>query len=487
MAYNSDVLITHRGGDVSRTNRDHRPRLCGPAVRGEPSNRPPTEGNFRRSVFVLVGGAAFAHIITALALPVATRLYSPADFSVLAVFASVVSIVSAAACLRFDIAVPVAGSDEEAANLLVLALVFAFLISLIVGVTVAIIPEHLQERLGLAAISSYLWLVPVGILLAGAYSAFQGWFVRRSNFGLISRSRIGQSAAMAGAQIGLGTLSLAPLGLLVGHSLNTVVGCVVLGYRVIAQERKLLGTISRRSLRATFFDFSRFPKYSTFEALCNSAAIQLPVIMIAALAIGPEAGYLTLAMSVMQAPMALIGNAIGQVYLSRAPEHYRDGTLAQFTVDTLGGLSKVGVGPLIFAAIVAPDGFAIVFGENWRRAGEMLAWMTPWFIAQFLSSPLSMAVHVTNHQRIALVLQLFGLLVRILAVWAASIWATRFLVESYALSGFLFYSVYFAVVLVVARVKFHALVSSFNTAIISCVSWIAAGLGIVLIARTVGH
>ena len=456
-------------------------------MRGEPSNRPPTEGNFRRSVFVLVGGAAFAHIITALALPVATRLYSPADFSVLAVFASVVSIVSVAACLRFDIAVPVAGSDEEAANLLVLALVFAFLISLVVGVTVAIIPENLQEQLGLATISPYLWLLPAGILLAGAYSAFQGWFVRKSSFGLISRSRVGQSAVMAGGQIGLGAASLAPLGLLVGHTLNTAVGCVVLGYRVIAQESELLGTISRRSLRATFFAFSRFPKYSTFEALCNSAAIQLPVIMIAALAIGPEAGYLTLAMSVMQAPMALIGNAIGQVYLSRAPEHYRNGTLAQFTVDTLGGLSKVGVGPLIFAAIVAPDGFAIVFGENWRRAGEMLAWMTPWFIAQFLSSPLSMAVHVTNHQRIALVLQLFGLLVRILAVWAASVWASRFLVESYALSGLLFYSVYFAVVLVVARVKFHALVSSFNTAIISCVSWIAAGLGIVLIARTVGH
>lgn len=455
-------------------------------VNGEPSNKPPTKGHFRRSVFVLVGGAAFGHIITALALPVATRLYSPADFSVLAVFASVVSIVSVAACLRFDIAVPVAGSDEEAANLLVLALVFAFLISLVVGVTVAIIPENLQEQLGLATISPYLWLLPVGILLAGAYSAFQGWFVRRSSFGLISRSRVGQSAAMAGGQIGLGAASLAPLGLLVGHTLNTAVGCLVLGYRVIAQESKLLGTISRRSLRAAFSAFSRFPKYSTFEALCNSAAIQLPVIMIAALAIGPEAGYLTLAMSVMQAPMALIGNAIGQVYLSRAPDHYRNGNLAQFTVDTLGGLSKVGVGPLIFAAIVAPDGFSIVFGENWRRAGEMLAWMTPWFIAQFLSSPLSMAVHVTNHQRIALVLQLFGLLVRILAVWAASYWASRFLVESYALSGFLFYSVYFAVVLVVARVRLHALANAFNTAIISCISWIAAGLGIVLIARTVG-
>lgn len=453
---------------------------------GEFSNKSPAKGHFRRSVFVLVGGAAFGHIITALALPVATRLYSPADFSVLAIFASVVSIVSIAACLRFDIAVPIATSDEEAANLVVLALLFAVLISLIVGVTVAIIPRSLLEQLGLAAINPYLWLLPLGILLAATYSAFQGWFVRRSSFGLIARSRVFQSAAMAGGQIGLGAAGVAPLGLLFGHTLNPAIGCLVLGYRVFAQEARLFGTISRESLHATFRVFSRFPKFSTFEALCNSAAIQLPVIMIAALAIGPEAGYLTLAMSVMQAPMALIGNAIGQVYLSQAPDEYRNGNLGQFTVETLSGLAKVGIGPLIFAAIVAPDGFAIVFGENWRRAGEMLAWMTPWFIAQFLSSPLSMAVHVTNHSGIALTLQLFGLFVRILAVWSASYWASEFLVESYALSGLLFYSVYFAVVLCVARVTLNALAHSFITAIIPCAKWIAAGFSVLLMARTVG-
>lgn len=456
-------------------------------MNGNNSNVPPTKGHFRRSVFVLVGGTTFGHIIAALALPVATRLYSPADFSVLAVFASVVSIVSVAACLRFDIAVPVAGTDEEAANLLVLALALASLIALVFGIAVANIPRKLLDRLGLAAISPYLWLLPLGILLAAAYSALQGWLVRRSSFGLIARSRVGQSAAMAGGQIGFGAAGVAPLGLLVGHTLNTVVGCVILGYRVFANETRPLGNISRKSLRATFQAFNRFPKYSTFEALCNSAAMQLPIVMIAALATGPEAGYLTLAMSVMQAPMALIGTAIGQVYLSRAPDEYRNGNLAQFTADTLGGLSKLGIGPLVFAAVVAPDGFAIAFGESWRRAGEMLAWMTPWFIAQFLSSPLSMAVHVTNHQRVALVLQLFGLLVRILAVWGASYWGSQFLVESYALSGLLFYSVYFAAVLVVSRVRLASLLEASATAILPCLGWIAAGAGILLIARVAGY
>ncbi len=422
---------------------------------GTPINRPPTKGYFRRSVFVLVGGTAFGHIITALALPIATRLYSPADFSVLAVFASVVSIISVAACLRFDVAVSVAGTDEEAANLLVLSLAFTLLISLIFAVMVAIIPQSVLLQLSLVAISPYLWLLPLGILQAGAYSAFQGWFIRKSNFSLISRSRVGQSTAMAGGQIGFGVAGAAPVGLLLGYMLNSAVGCIVFGRKVFVQEASLLGSINRRSLRSTFHTFSQYPKYSAFEALCNSAAIQLPVIMIAAFAIGPEAGYLTLAMSVMQAPMSLIGGAIGQVYLSRAPEEYRNGNLSQFTLDTLGGLVKVGVGPLIFLAIVAPDGFMFIFGENWRRAGEIVSWMTPWFIAQFLSSPLSMAVHVTGSQRLGMCLQVYGLILRTMAVWCAASWAGNKIVEAYALSGLVFYFTFLLVLIVIVKIPLN--------------------------------
>ena len=451
-----------------------------------PRHAGPPKFFFRRSVMVLVGGTAFGHIITALALPVATRLYSPADFSALAVFASVVSIVSVAACLRFDIAIPVSTSDDEAASLLVLSLLSAACISLIVGVTLASFPATMIESLGLAAIDSYLWLLPLGIFLAAAYSALQGWFVRKSGFGLIARCRVIQSTSMVAGQIGFGVSGIAPLGLLIGHSLNTAFGCLVLGRQVLLEASDLFAQINRASLCLVLYKFSRFPKFSTLEALCNSAAIQLPVIMIAALALGPEAGYLTLAMSIMQAPTALIGNAIGQVYLSRAPEEYRNGNLSHFTSETLAGLSKVGIGPLIFVAILAPDGFSLVFGENWRRAGEMLAWMTPWFVMQFLSSPLSMAVHVTKHQRLALALQVFGLCVRVLMVWAASNWSSKYLVESYAISGWVFYSAYFAVVLAVTRVKFDTLIRSLITAIIPCLLWVFGALAILFVARAAG-
>ena len=72
------------------------------------------QGGFLRAVLVLVGGTAFAHAITALALPILTRLYSPADFSTLAVFSSLLSIVAVAACFRFDMKCQGSASEDVA-------------------------------------------------------------------------------------------------------------------------------------------------------------------------------------------------------------------------------------------------------------------------------------------------------------------------------------------------------------------------------------
>jgi O-antigen/teichoic acid export membrane protein len=406
------------------------------------------QGGFLRSVLVLVGGTAFAHAITALALPILTRLYTPADFSVLAVFSSLLSIVSVAACLRFDIAIPLPESDGEAFTLLMLALLCLLGFSGICSLIVLAAPSQIADVLGRSDILPYLCLLPIGVFLVGAYSTLQNWFVRKKQFALVARSRVAQSAASAGTQVGMAMGSYGGMGLVVGYLLNSGAACLALGYRLFREERVAQNRLdlSWRGLKQSFIAYSRFPKYSTWESLCNSAAIQLPVIMIAALATGPEVGYLLLAMSVIQAPMALFGAAIGQVYLSRAPQEHRNGRLGEFTAEILGGLIRAGVGPLLVLGVVSPAAFGIVFGPSWERAGWLVAWMTPWFIMQFLASPLSMALHVTGHQKAALLLQLLGLFIRVLTVLVTATISQNYVTESYAISGFIMYSLYLGLV-----------------------------------------
>jgi O-antigen/teichoic acid export membrane protein len=404
------------------------------------------------------------HGLTAAALPVLTRLYSPADFGLLAVFVGVVSMISVAICLRFDIAVALPERDVEALSLLALAGGTALVVALLIAAVILAAPEAVAGVLSQRDLESHLWLVPVSAFFAGICSALQMWFVRKKTFALIAKSRVSQSAAGAGTQIGLGVLTVGTIGLLIGQALSFIAASVVLAYRFFRETplTVMKEAIAWRQLKSTFHTYDRFPKYSTFEALCNSVSIQLPIIMIAAMAAPAEAGFLMMAMYAMQAPMALIGGAIAQVYLSRAAEEHREGRLQAYTVDVLQGLVKTGVGPLLAVGILAPVVFEPVFGAGWQRAGVLVAWMTPWFVMQFLASPISMTLHVTGHQSAALLLQLAGLTMRVASVWLAAQLATNHLAETYAVTGLVFYSLYLMTVLHYVRLPWHSIFGLFG-------------------------
>lgn len=406
-----------------------------------------------RSISVLVGGTAVGHGITAATMPIATRLFSPADFAAATAFSSLVGILVVTACLRFEVAIPIPDDDVEAANLLGLSALSTTGIAALVAVMVAVLPAEAFNLLGQPRLVPHLWLLSPALLLGGLYLALQMWCVRRKRFGAIARSRVLQSSAAAAGQIGLGWAGAAPLGLLVGQTLNYGAGAVTLGAGLLHGERPLLRRVSAGGMIRAARLHHRFPKYSIWEALANAAAIHLPVLLIAALAPGPEAGFLALAVFLLQAPMALLGQAVGQVYLSGAPEALRAGRLPDFTRGMLARLTRLSVAPITFLAFVSPAAFGLVFGQEWGRSGELVAWMAPWFFFQFLASPLSTVLHVTGRQRAAMTLQLLGLLLRVGAVLGAAFATPVWIVEAYAVSGLIFYAAYLAVVARAAGIR----------------------------------
>lgn len=439
---------------------------------------------FLRAVWLLVGGASFAHAITALTLPILTRLYSPLDFSLLAVFTGVVATAAVAACLRFDVAVPLPDDDGQAINVLALGLIACLAISGLIGLLLLALGAAAVD-FGQPALAPFLWLVPFGVFLMGAFSALQNWFIRRKGFASIAAARIGQSTAASAAQVTLGAAGVGPAGLIVGQMINSGAGCVGLLVRFLRTDRGLLRSIDRGGLKAAWRRYERFPRLSAMEALFNSAGMQVPIIMIAVLAVGADAGFLSLAMFVMQAPMGLIGNAVSQVYVSRAPDADRRGQLGPLTANVLGGLFRSGVGPLIFAGIVSPDVFQVIFGHEWRRAGELVTWMTPWFVLQFLATPISMVLHVKGRLGAALSLQFGGLVLRVTAVYLMAMISAAHVAEAYSVSGFAFYACCLALAVRISGVAARDFLGGFRAALPTVAGWIIGGLIVRLLGGAV--
>lgn len=397
------------------------------------------KGSFVRNVGILTSGTVVAQGVMALALPILTRLYSPADFNLFAAYASTLGFISVASCLRFNIAISLPDNDAEGMNLLAIALLSGAGFTLLTTVPVVFFSEATAALIGQPAMQPFLWLVPVGVFVASGYDALQYWASRKKRFGLITATRMSRSIAGAGSQLGLGAVSPSPFGLIFGHALYSGLGIVGLARSVLRDDLAALAAITPAGLLRTARTYRKFPMYSVPEAVFNAAGVEVAILIIAAVALGPEAGFLMLAMRVMGLPMGLVGSSVGQVYLAEAPQRLRDGELGAFTRRTMWMLFKVGAPPLLLAGIVSPFLFPIVFGAEWGRAGEILAWLTPMFILQLVASPVSMVPHIMGRLAWAMWLQIIGGVLRVGLIALVATQAPSLLVETFAISGAVFY------------------------------------------------
>lgn len=400
---------------------------------------------FLKSVSILVGGTAFAQLVGILILPIVTRIYSPEDFSKFAVFSSVIAIISTIACLRFEIAIPMPKTEKQALHLLLLSLlstiIFVILSSLFLIIWGAQFDILTKNR-----ISEYKIYIPLAVLLLSISTILQLWAIRDKKYKVLARTRIIQSVNGALAQIIFGFMKIGTIGLIISYLIQSISGLISLLNSFKESINKKYNPFNVHDLRDTFIEYKNYPIFSTAEALLNVLSSQLPILLIG-IYLDVEAAYFMLGIKLLSAPINLIGKATGQVFLGQAAEEFRRGNLKNFTIKISKNLAIFALLPFILVLITAPIVVPFVFGSEWARAGYLISIMTPWFFLQFITNPVSMALHVCNEQKVAMYLQFVGLVLRVCPLALTLIVFKMYAAETFILSSAVFYLIYFIVVI----------------------------------------
>ncbi len=337
-----------------------------------------------------------------LAAPLLTRLYTPEDFGLLAVYGGLLALFAVVASLRYELAIPLPESNTEAANVLVLSLLIVLLMTGISAVMLLVAGQQIAHALDTPKLASYFWLLPIGVLLSGIYNVFNYWAIRTKAFGDIARTRISQTLATLAVQI-FG-FKLGGIALLFGQAGGQGVGSLRLARSAI--KHKEFRSWSWGGVAAAAKRYKQFPIFSTWSGLFNTAGTQLPPLMFAAFFSAGAAGLYALANRILKLPMTILGSAIGQVYFSDLSAAKHNGTLANKVEVGAIALMQLSLPGAAVFMVLAPDLFAWIFGENWRVAGEIALWMVPWIVFQFISSPLSVVYFVLEKEKLGLIFQL---------------------------------------------------------------------------------
>lgn len=355
---------------------------------------------FTRNVAVLVGGTALGQALVVLVSPLLTRLYTPEDFGILAIYVALLSILGVVASLAYEVAIPLPKDDEIAANVLALALAIVLALSVVVGLGVWLGGDQLTRLVNTPALKAYLWLLPLSLLGVGAYQVFNRWAMRTGAFTQIARTRLNQSIGMTVTQLGLGWVQAGSLGLILGDVIGRASGTGTLATLAWWQHGAALRRASLAGMWQVAVRYRRFPLFSSGGFLLNSFGLQLPLLLLASFYQPQIVGWLALAQRVMGIPLGLITAAVSQVYVSEAARmmHTAPERLPRLLAKVVGGMFLITCPYVALVALIAPALFPVVFGSEWAEAGVYVRILAVMFVCDGIATPTGGTLGVLERQ-----------------------------------------------------------------------------------------
>jgi len=362
-------------------------------------------GRFARSITLLAGGTALGQAITVLVSPILTRLYTPEDFGVFGVYASILGIVTVVASLRYEFALPLPEDDKTAANILVLCFILLFGMTTLSWLVIHSLGNQIVAWANVPGLKPYLWLIPLGMLGAGTYQILNYWAVRKRDFPRIARTRLSRGVARAALQVGVGFVNSGPLGLLLGQFAGETVGSTSLGLAAWRKDRASFQAVSLQGIRLAGARYKRFPLFSSWAGLLDALGLQLPQILFAAFYGAEVAGWFALGQRVIAAPLNIVIDSVAQVYFGEAARLPRDNPKAMRSLflKLTGRLALTGGLPVAVICALAPWFFTIVFGPGWEMAGRYVQILGLMFAVRFAIVPLSHTLNVLERQDLYLI------------------------------------------------------------------------------------
>jgi lipopolysaccharide exporter len=386
--------------------------------------------SFSGNVLKLMTGATFAQALGILVAPIVTRLFAPEAFGIAALFLSITAIIGVIVCLRYELAIMLPKTDEEATNIVAVSLCSVILITIVSALLVFFGSDFIVRLIKAPELKNYLWLIPLFVFFSGVSAALNSWNSRTKHFGRLSVIQIISSVITQATKLTAGFAGFVSGGVLI---LTTLLGSVVstsmLGEQIWKDDKKLfISNVRWQKIRAGFVRFRKFPLIDTWGGLLNTVSWQLPALMLSSFFSLSVVGFYALGLTVLQRPLSIISGSLSQVFYQRASEEKNiKGNNAALVENLMDKLMFVGILPTAMLAMVGEELFAVVFGARWAEAGRYTQILAPWVFFWFISSPLSALFSVYERQGAALSVHSLIFITRVISLYIGGIYQNIYL------------------------------------------------------------
>lgn len=372
---------------------------------------------FIRNSVRLLSLSTLAQLVPILIYPIITRLYSPQELGVVALFMSLCGILATVAGGRYEEAILLPRSDRRAFSLVNLISWLALFISILFTLSGLLFGKVFAQWLNEPGLARWMPLVGLGVFLTTIYQALTYWCIRKKAFTVYGSNALNQSVTNSLVKIAAGFAGYTHSGLIWGTLAGQTVSLTALIYRLRNYIAHFGYRIKRRYANALMYSYRNFPKFRMLHALSNNLSGSIPFFVLTAWFTSTASGYYSLALTFGFRPVQLLSGTLNQVISQKISEK---GQQAQpiylLVIRFIRNMALLAFAPMLIAGLIAPWGFNLVFGKEWITSATHFQIILPWMFMVLIAGSLSFIPVLYGKQREAMLIDFGYLLLRIAAL-----------------------------------------------------------------------
>jgi O-antigen/teichoic acid export membrane protein len=344
-------------------------------------------------------GTAIAQAIPVLISPLLTRLYTPEDFGIFALFVAIVGFFSVSASARYEMALLLPNKQSDAVNIFGLAFVINGVFTLFLLLVVVLFYDKLLFFAGSKDIGNWIYAIPLSVFIVTLFNQLSVFNNRMKNYKDIARASIYKAIVLSIVQLVAGIFKVGAGGLIGGQIMAQFSANVQLAKNILMYEN-IRKSISKVKMIALAKRYKDFPKYNLPHALLSTLVSNLPVYLFMPFFGSMVVGYYSFALMVVFSPLMILAGATAKVYNQKVVSLYHKGEDAYgFSKRMLLSLIVKIVPVFLIILLFAPFLFSTIFGKGWEEAGVYTQILSPFLLLNILVSTIAFIPNLVGAQK----------------------------------------------------------------------------------------
>lgn len=378
-----------------------------------------------RNFMKLLSANVVAQVIGLVVYPILTRMYSPEDFGLLNLFLSIGGVLVILSTAEYYYAIVLPEKEQDGAAVMGAGMVWLIITVLFTAISV-LFSQPISSLFRLPALADYYWMMPIYVLIMGAWNLLNYWYIRHKKYNPISRYQISQNLLSAGGKLGLGYAQFLSGGMIYSVVFAPLISFASSIWKNQSILRGLFCHFSWKNIRIQANIFKNFPCFVLPKSFVNMLAGQLPILLLTPFFGARAVGFLSVAFLLGYTPIGTITRAIYQVLYQHVTERVHHSLpIGQVFQRFLLYTSAIIIPVFAGLWFILPDLTAWLLGTEWRLSGEYIQLMLPWLYVSLLSCSINFLFDIFMKQPLGLFFELLLAALRVAGL-GIGIWLQDF-------------------------------------------------------------